>query len=152
MMLNPYYVTGFVDGEGCFCVSFSPRRFKNVDWEVRPSFSISQNRRDRDILFKIKNYFGCGSIRPSRKDNTYKYEVRSLHDLVAKVIPHFEKYPLQTQKRKDFEILRKVVGMMQENRHLTPEGLREIARIVLQASPQGRRIYGRKKFSELVKV
>ena len=151
-MLNPHYVTGFVDGEGCFCVSFSPRRFKSVSWEVRPSFSISQNKRDRAILFRLKNYFACGSIRPSRKDNTYKYEVRALQDLANKVIPHFERYPLKTQKKKDFEVLKKVVEMMQKDKHLTLEGLREIARIVLQASPEGRRIYGKKEFSELVKV
>ena len=151
-MLDPHYVTGFVDGEGCFCISFSPRKFKDVCWEVRPSFSISQNKRDRAILFKLKEFFGCGTIRPSRKDNTYKYEVRSLEDLRTKIIPHFERYPLQTRKRKDFEVLKKVVEMMSEGKHLNREGLKEIARLVLQASPEGRRIYDKKSFSELVKV
>src|SRR3989338_3196936 len=111
-MLNPYFVTGFVDGEGCFCVSFSPRRFKEVEFEVRPSFSVSQNKRDRSVLFKLQEYFRCGSIRPSRKDNTYKYEVRSIDELVLKIIPHFEKYPLQTGKKKEYEALKEIVILM----------------------------------------
>src|ERR1700704_5619847 len=37
------YFAGFVDGEGCFTVSFSPRSKLLIGWEVRPSFSVSQN-------------------------------------------------------------------------------------------------------------
>jgi hypothetical protein len=37
------YFAGFVDGEGCFTVSFSPRSTLLLGWEVRPSFSVSQN-------------------------------------------------------------------------------------------------------------
>ncbi len=151
-MLNPYYVTGFVDGEGCFCVSFSPKKSFKTGWEVRPSFSISQNKKSRDILFKIKNFFGCGEVRPSRKDNTYKYEVRSLEDLAERIIPHFEKYPLQTSKKKDYVAFKKVILLMKEKKHLTTEGIKEIAKILQKAPQTGRRIYDLKKFSELVKV
>src|SRR5690349_8682325 len=44
MDLNSY-ISGFVDGEGCFCVSFQPRKRHRFGWEVRPSFSVSQNAR-----------------------------------------------------------------------------------------------------------
>ena len=151
-MLNPYYVTGLVEGEGCFCVSFSPRKLKDVQWEVRPSFSLAQNKRDRGLLFQLRDFFGCGSIRPSRRDNTYKYEVRSLKDLAEKIIPHFEKYPLRGEKKKDSQVLSKVVELMQKKVHLTPQGLKQIAQILDKATNQGKRIYDIKRFSELVKV
>jgi len=151
-MLNPYYVTGFVDGEGCFCVSFSPKRSFKTGWEVRPSFSLSQDKKSRDILFKLKEFFGCGEIRPSKRDNTYKYEVRSLDNLIEKIIPHFEKYPLQTSKRKDYIIFKKVVFLMREKKHLSVEGIKEIAHILQKAPQTGKRIYDLKQFSELVKV
>jgi hypothetical protein len=41
--LSPY-ITGYADGEGCFTVSIAPREKILVRWEVRPSFSVSQNR------------------------------------------------------------------------------------------------------------
>ncbi len=140
-MLDPNYITGFVDGEGSFSVSISPRNFQNVKWEVIPSFSISQHKRNRGILFKIKNYFGCGTIRPNRKDKTYKYEVRCLEELDKKIIPHFKKYPLQTNKKVDFEIFTKVIEIMKEKKHLTPDGLKEIIELLKKLPPERKRKY-----------
>jgi hypothetical protein len=145
-MIDPNYITGFVDGEGSFSISISPRNFKDVKWEIRPSFSISQHKRNRGILFKIKDYFGCGIIRPNRKDNTYKYEVRSLQDLKNIIIPHFQKYPLQTTKRIDFEIFSKVIQIMEEGRHLTKDGLKEIIELLQKLPPERRRKYKLENF------
>jgi hypothetical protein len=140
-MIDPNYITGFVDGEGNFSISISPRNFKDVKWEIRPSFSISQRKRDRGILYKIKDYFGCGIIRPNRKDNTYKYEVRSLQDLKNIIIPHFKKYPLQTTKRIDFEIFSQVIQIMEEGKHLTKDGLKEIIELLQKLPPERRKKY-----------
>ena len=145
-MLNPDYITGFVDGEGSFSVSISPRNFKNVKWEIRPSFSISQHRRSRGILFRIEEYFGCGTTRPNRKDNTYKYEVRSLEELDKKIIPHFKKYPLQTDKKKDFEVFTDVIQIMKEGKHLTEKGLEEVINILKKLPPERRRKYKLENF------
>jgi hypothetical protein len=145
-MIDPNYITGFVDGEGSFSITISPRDFKDVKWEVRPSFSISQHKRNRRILFKIKNYFGCGTIRPNREDNTYKYEVRSLQDLKNIIIPHFKKYPLQTTKRIDFEIFTKVIQIMEEGRHLTKDGLKEIIELLRKLPPERKRKYKLENF------
>src|SRR2546429_4675215 len=90
------YISGYVDGEGCFTVSFSPRMKLRTGWEVRPSFSVSQNADRAEVLVAIREYFGCGGLRPDRSDKTLKYEVRDLASLLAKVIPHFERYPLMS--------------------------------------------------------
>jgi hypothetical protein len=145
-MIDPNYITGFVDGEGSFSISITPRNFKDVKWEIRLSFSISQHKRNRGILYKIKDYFGCGTIRPNRKDNTYKYEVRSLQDLKNIIIPHFQKYPLQTTKRIDFEIFTKVIQIMEERRHLTKDGLKEIIELLQKLPPERRRKYKLENF------
>src|SRR5215218_9465850 len=64
------YISGYVDGEGCFTVSISPRAKLAVGWEVRPSLSVSQNGDRAEVLHAIQAYFGCGSIRPDRSDRT----------------------------------------------------------------------------------
>ncbi len=125
-MIDSNYITGFVDGEGSFSITISPRQFEKVKWEVRPSFSISQNKESRGVLFQIKDYFKCGIIRPNRKDNTYKYEVRSLEDLDMKIIPHFQRYPLKTEKRKDFEVFVETIKIIKQDKHLTEEGFQQI--------------------------
>jgi hypothetical protein len=45
------------------------------------------------------------------------------------IIPHFDKYPLITQKRADYLLFRKVVMMMERGEHLTVEGLQAIINI-----------------------
>ena len=100
------YISGFVDGEGCFCVSFQPSLRHRLGWEVRPSFSVSQNADRAELLFRIQELWGCGFIRPDRSDSTLKFEVRSVNDLVKRVIPHFSEHPLQSSKQKDVETVR----------------------------------------------
>ncbi len=96
------YFAGFVDGEGCFTVSFSPRSKLLLGWEVRPSFSVSQNADRAEVLLLMQRHFQCGSIRPDRSDKTLKFEVRCLNDLVERIIPFFEANPLLSSKPRDF--------------------------------------------------
>jgi hypothetical protein len=52
------YISGYVDGEGCFTVSISPRAKLKVGWEVRPSLSVSQNGDRAEVLYALQAYFG----------------------------------------------------------------------------------------------
>ena len=52
------YISGYVDGEGCFCVSFQPSRRHRFGWEVRPSFSVSQNADRAALLHRIQTMWG----------------------------------------------------------------------------------------------
>ena len=137
----PSYVSGYVDGEGCFTVSISPRPTTRVGWEVRPSLSVSQNQDRSEVLLRMQEYFGCGTIRPDRSDKTLKWETRSLPVLVARVIPHFKAYPLLSGKRQDFELFVSVCMRMTRSEHLTRSGLREIVRLAAQMNPSGKRGY-----------
>ena len=91
MDLNSY-ISGYVDGEGCFCVSFQPSDRHRFGWEVRPSFSVSQNAERSEVLYLIRDRWKCGFIRPDRSDKTLKFEVRNIGDLVAMVLPHFRAF------------------------------------------------------------
>jgi hypothetical protein len=106
------YISGYADGEGCFTVSISPRRKLRAGWEVRPSFSVSQNGDRAEVLHAFQTYFGCGSIRPDRSDKTVKWETRCLEDILDRVIPHFVRYPLLSGKRLDFERFAVVCWLM----------------------------------------
>ncbi len=135
------YISGYVDGEGCFTVSFSPRRKLRTGWEVRPSFSVSQNADRAEVLAAIRDYFECGGFRPDRSDKTLKYEVRDLASLLAKVIPHFERYPLMSSKRRDFEKFAIICRMLERRAHLNREGLCEIASLAVTMNSSGKRSF-----------
>ncbi len=135
------YISGYIDGEGCFSISFSKRDKFLVGWETKPSFSVSQNEDRAQILFLMQKVFKCGFIRRDYSDKTLKYEVRSLNDLINKIIPHFEKYPLLSEKQKDFEFFKKVCYLMQKELHKNKNGLRRILNFAFQMNPSGKRKY-----------
>ena len=135
----PSYISGYVDGEGCFTVSFSRRSKMRGGWEVRPSFSVSQNADRGEVLSEMLMYFGCGTIRPDRSDHTVKFEVRDIRSLQLRVIPHFMAYPLRSSKRQDFERFAAVCDLLGRGAHLTEVGFCEVVTIATQMNPSGRR-------------
>lgn len=138
------YISGYVDGEGCFSVSFSKRDKLTLGWETKPSFSVSQNEDRAQILFLMQNIFQCGFIRRDYSDKTLKYEVRSLENLISKIIPHFEKHPLISEKQNDFNRFKEVCFLMQKNMHKNKNGLKKILDLVFQMNPSGKRKYSKK--------
>jgi hypothetical protein len=137
--LDPWFVTGLAEGEGCFCVSFAVRSKLKVGLESRPSFSLSLNARDRELLGALQAFFECGWIRESRSDRTFKYEARSVRDLVDRIVPHFEAYPLRGAKRHSFHGFARVCQMIGQGDHLRPEGMAEIVRIAYEMNLGKRR-------------
>jgi LAGLIDADG endonuclease len=137
----PAYISGYVDGEGCFTVSISPRAKLLVGWEVRPSLSVSQNGDRAEVLELMVGYFQCGSIRPDRSDRTLKWETRRLEDILGRVIPHFESFPLLSGKRNDFDRFAAVCKLMASGAHRSREGLVEIVKLASEMNPSGRRRY-----------
>ena len=135
------YISGFVDGEGCFCVSFQPSSRHRLGWEVRPSFSVSQNAERAELLYIIQQRWGCGFIRPERSDKTLKFEVRNVRDLVNKVLPHFRAYPLLSAKQADAERFDRICRMINDDRHFELEGFEKIVRIAMEMNPSGKRKY-----------
>jgi LAGLIDADG endonuclease len=137
----PVYISGYVDGEGCFTVSIAPRATLLVGWEVRPSLSVSQNGDRAEVLHLVQDYFGCGSIRPDRSDKTLKWETRRLEDLLEQVIPHFERFPLLSGKRLDFERFAAICKLMAGRAHRSRGGLIEIVELASVMNPSGKRRY-----------
>ena len=139
------WLTGFVDGEGCFSVSFSLRSKMNHGFEIRPSFSCSQ-RKDKDnlnktVLTEIQDLFQAGFIRFSKKDQMWKYEVRNLDDICEKIIPYFETNRLRTSKRLDFEKFKKICFIIKSNYHLSLFGAKEILELSFTMNISGKRKY-----------
>ena len=138
------YISGFVDGEGCFSVSFSKRNKLKVGWETKPSFSVSQNADRAEVLYLIQKTFQCGFIRRDYSDKTLKYEVRSNADLIQKVIPHFEKFSLLSSKQKDFELFAQICKLVSKNVHTNIFGLKQITNLAFKMNVGGKRKYSQK--------
>ncbi len=138
-----YYLAGFADGEGSFNVSFRPRSDYPVPWKISLCFNVSQ--RDRVILALFKRYLQCGTLR-QREDGVWYYEVNNLNAICEHVIPFFERFRfLSAKKKRDFAKFKKIARLMQEGRHLTEDGVREILKIRAGMNDGGA---GRRKYSD----
>ena len=139
------YLSGFADGEGCFCVTFNKSKRHKFGWDIRPSFSVSQNSDRAEVLRMFKRSFRCGTIRPDRSDKTLKYEVRSIFELMKKIIPHFKKYPMLSEKIKDFKIFSEICNRMYNKEHLKKQGFKKIVHIAVALNPSSRKKFPRAK-------
>jgi hypothetical protein len=139
--LDPWFVTGLTEGEGCFTVSFTLRQKIRIGIETRPSFSLSLNERDLPLVQALHAFFRCGAVRYSRFDRTYKFESRSVGDLLTSIVPHFERYPLRGRKRQDFAIFADICRKVRGNLHMSREHLGTIVEDAYRMNPSGKRRY-----------
>jgi len=126
--LYPWFISGFSDAEGCFLVLIRKSSKNLLGWQLEVNFTINLHVRDLDLLKLIKAYFGVGRIGKER-NGCCDFTIGSLDQIITKVIPHFDKYPLKTNKYSDYLLFKKVVMIMQRREHLTAEGLQNIINI-----------------------
>ena len=128
MNLTAQWITGFVDGEGCFHIGISTHPEMSGGIQILPEFTVVQHKRDVQVLFALKAFFQCGVVRVNHGDRM-AFRVRKLQHLSEIIIPFFMKHKLKTGKRIDFEKFRDVVLMMEKKEHLTVAGRDAIRKI-----------------------
>ena len=127
------WIVGFTDGEGCFSVSIFRNVTTKLGWQVFPEFVVTQGEKSLSALEIFLRYFGCGKIfvntrYDNHNEHLYRYCVRSLKELNEAIVPFFQKHQLRTAKGKDFRLFVGIIEMMKGKKHLTPQGIRSIAR------------------------
>src|SRR5262249_49398344 len=129
--LDPQWVVGFVDGEGCFSVSV--HRNANVrstgGWQLHPVFHVYQHERYREVLEGLVKVFGCGRLRPKGPNSkVYSFAVDGLVALEQHILPFFERYP-PVVKGDDFRSFALIVRSMRRKEHLQPDGFERLVRL-----------------------
>ncbi len=138
--VDPDWVVGFTDGEGCFSVSIhrnalaSPTR----GWHIQPTFQVSQHEDHRSILEALRQFFGCGNVRTKGRESSVDvYVVHSTKQLVGRILPFFESHPLRV-KRDDFEKFADIVRSIRARNHHRPEEFERIVRMAYAMNSRGK--------------
>ena len=139
--LNPDWLVGFTDGEGCFSISIFKNKTLKSGFQVFPEFVLTQGAKSLETLEKVQKFFGCGKIYENKRyDNhreaLYRYCVRNKADLILKICPFFNKYTLQTAKKNDFELFKQGLEIIKNGEHLTDKGFIKIREIASQMNRQ----------------
>lgn len=126
--LDPWMITGFVDGEGSFIISVVRNEKMKTGWRVKFFFSICLHVKDTMILERIKNSLRVGKICFRQTRETVSLDVTSINEIKI-IIEHFEVYPLMTHKHADCVLFKEVIQIIINKEHLTNEGLEKIVAI-----------------------
>lgn len=142
-MLNPWYVTGFCDGEAAFTYSRSGGTFGLY-------FSIKQREDNRQIVEDIREYFNyIGNIYRGKESNcapkggltrpSAYYRVTKINDLQG-ITEHFDQYPLQSAKKHaTYSVWRDMVAYKADNyRNIDYDKLRALAEKLSSLNLQSR--------------
>ena len=138
--LDPHWVVGFVDGEGCFSVSIhrNPYVRRTRGWQIQAVFQVSQHVSHRAVLEALVRFFGCGRVRSKGRGSTvWVYVVDSLRQLEAVVLPFFECHPLVV-KGDDFSRFAAIVRALRAKEHLTPSGFEHVVRLAYAMNANGK--------------
>ena len=128
------YIAGFVDGEGCFTIVISRHPTKKLGVDARLHFQIELRSDDMEILQKIHKTLGCGHI---YELNYKRYgwnphvelKVSSIREIIDKLIPFFEQYPLRAKKRLSYQYFLQAVEIFKTKQHLTLDGIEQLRNI-----------------------
>ena len=138
--LDPGWVVGFVDGEGCFSVSIHRNELatRTGGWHVQPTFQVSQHRDHRDILEELAVFFDCGNVRSKGSASSVDvYVVHSTIRLVERIIPFFEANVLRV-KRHDFDQFAHIVRAVRSRSHHRPEVFEDVVRRAYSMNARGK--------------
>lgn len=114
--INPWFITGFIDAEGCFGINIYRDKKYSTGWRVKIFFEIHLHKKDYGLLEQIKKFFGVGNI--YKNSDSIKYSFSSVKD-VQVIKQHFYKYPLHTKKCGDFKLFNRALDLIQNKEHLT---------------------------------
>lgn len=149
-MLEPWYVTGFCDGEAAFTYSRNGSAFGLY-------FAVRQREDNRKIVEDIREYFNyVGDIYRGKESNyapksgftqpSAYYRVTKISEL-KRILEHFDKYPLQSKRKHEaYKIWREMVVHKLENyRDTNYDFLRSLAEKLSSLNSQSRAFKVHKK-------
>jgi hypothetical protein len=134
------WVTGFVDGEGCFSIGFvrqrcrTNRRGYKVGYQVSHRFAVTQGVGSWSALEELRSFFGVGRVYVGKRHDNHRehlgqFIVNRRAEPLGTVMPFFEANPLRTAKQLDFEKFARCMRIIEVGRHVDVDGLVEIAEI-----------------------
>ncbi len=142
-MLNPWYVTGFCDGEAAFTYS-------RAGGTLALYFAIKQREDNQQIIEEIREYFHyVGNIYRQKESSPTKnsgvskpaayYRVTRIGQLKL-IVDHFDKYPLQSNKKQEaYQVWRQMVIYKLHNyRDIDYDKLRVLAEKLSNLNSQSR--------------
>ena len=107
-------------------IKFNSNNSRNLVRQVQLSFEIGIHIKDIELLYKLKSFFGVGTISIPSNRKVAIYKITGLNDIFNFIIPHFKEYLLHGMKKLDFYLWLSCAELIKNKQHLQEEGLNQI--------------------------
>ena len=124
--INSYWLAGFTSGDGSFQIIIQNSTAYKKGCQVSLRFTVSQNVKDLFLIEGLISYLGCGRILTQSKGDMVHFIVAKFSDILEKIIPVFNQYPIIGIKGEDFSDFCKAAEIIKAKGHLKEEGLKDI--------------------------
>jgi hypothetical protein len=125
LSINPYWLAGFIEAEGCFNINLLKSKTHIIGTQVNVRFILTQHLRDLELMRIIAQFLGYGILSEDKRKPIIYLTVTKISD-ITKVVSFLTEFPLLGSKKLDFTDFCKVVELMKNKEHLTTEGLDRI--------------------------
>ena len=147
--LYPHFFSGFVQSDGCFHIGLEKSSTAKHKIRIKPTFYVTQlnskGKKISPLLRMARNLLQVGHYVPDRKKNCSSLRVNTLKDLYHNVLPHFEEYPLLSEKKNDYLVFKEIVEKMNKKLHHSKEGFCDIYNLALSMN---KKASYRKKYTD----
>lgn len=115
---NPFWLSGFVCGEGCF-TGYLSLDIKSL-WGLQPGldFNVTQSTNDKILLEAINCYFNSKGGIYDKPNNVSVVAFRNVKILKELIVPFFIKYSLIGSKNYEFERWIKLIDIYYNKKHV----------------------------------
>lgn len=125
------WMAGFASGDSSFNIKISGSPTSLLSQRVQLRFGIGLNIREKALIQYLGAYFDLSdnTINVYFYNDSVRFEIVNFSDIMDKIIPFFEKHPIQGKKSLDFLDFKEVAGIIKSKHHLTSEGFQKILEI-----------------------
>ena len=103
MKLSLEFISGLIDGDGSFNVSFQIKPYRRV----RVNLTVVQETSCKELLNQLKIYFNCGNVYnlPSAAN---RFKVENIDLILNEIKPKLNEAKFNTQKAENYKTIIKV--------------------------------------------
>lgn len=121
--IDPDWMAGFTNGEGCFHLGIRKYKTTKSGFQVTFYFNFVQHLHDLELMKLFIKIFNCGQVNLNSVRSLLAFIISSSMGVIKKNIPLFNIYPQQGIKLADYTDFFKIAQLINLKAHLTSSGL-----------------------------
>jgi len=120
---SPYWIAGFVSGDG----SFNIKTTKTRTGKVQLRFAVHLHIREQEVIKGLALFFNFDTSKYIYYTETsVAIQIVNTSDILNIIIPFFDKYKIKGAKELDYIDFKKVAEIVNSKSHLTEDGFNRI--------------------------